>query len=117
MYQYNVGAPFKRITINVAGPFPWSDQRNQFLLITMNCFTKWPETYATPNKEASTVAEVLVTNFYRFGVPRELHSDQGHNFKSRLMQKVLQRLGVNKTCTTPHSPAVGQHCGTMHQND
>jgi Mn-dependent DtxR family transcriptional regulator len=63
----------------------------------MDYFTKWPEVYAIPNQEASTVAETLVTNFFcRFGIPRELHSDQGRNFESHLSQEVLQRLGVSK---------------------
>jgi hypothetical protein len=75
MRQYNVGAPFERIAIDVAGPFPRSDQGNRYLLIAMDYFTKWPEAYAIPNQEAATVAEALVTNFFcRFGVPRELHS-------------------------------------------
>jgi hypothetical protein len=55
----------------------------------MDYFTKWPEAYAIPNQEASTEAEVLVTNFFcRFGIPRELHSDQGRNFESRLLQEI-----------------------------
>jgi hypothetical protein len=67
-------------------------------------FTKWAEVHAIPNKEASTVADALVTNFCRFGVPRELHSDQGRNFESRLMQEVSERLGTCKTRTTPLHP-------------
>jgi transposase InsO family protein len=71
----------------------------------MDYFTKWPEVYPIPNQEASTVADTLVTNFFcRFGVPRELHSDQGRNFESRLMQEVLQRPGFGKTRTTPLHP-------------
>jgi transposase InsO family protein len=51
------------------------------------------------------VAETLVTiSSCRFGVPQELHSDQGRNFESRLMQEILQRLGVDKTRTTPLHP-------------
>jgi hypothetical protein len=47
----------------------------------MNYFSKWPEAYTSLNQEVSTVAEVLVTNFFcSFRVPQELHSDQGHNF-------------------------------------
>jgi hypothetical protein len=65
-------------------------------------FTKCPEAYAIPNKEASTIAEALVTNSYcRFGNPRELHSDEGRNFKSHLLQEILQPLGLSKTRTTP----------------
>jgi transposase InsO family protein len=51
------------------------------------------------------VADALVTNFFcRFGVPRGLHSDQGNNFESRLMQEVLERLGISKIRTTPLHP-------------
>jgi hypothetical protein len=74
-------APFQRITIDMVGPFPRSDQGSRYHLIAMEYFTKWPEAYAIPDQEASTVADALVINFFcRFGIPRELHSDQGRNF-------------------------------------
>jgi hypothetical protein len=88
MYQYNVGAPFERIAINVAGPFPRSNQGNHYLLMAMDYFTKWPEAYAIPNQKALTVAEALVTNFFCcFSIPRELQSDEGRNFEPHLLQK------------------------------
>jgi hypothetical protein len=78
---------------------------NRYLLVAMDYFTNWPEVYAIPNQEASTVADALVTYFFcRFGFPRELHSDQDRNFESRLMQGVLERLGISKTRTTPLHP-------------
>jgi transposase InsO family protein len=104
MHQYNVGAPFKRIAIEVAGPFPMSDQGNRYLLIAMDYFKKWPEAYAIPNQEASTIVEAVVTNFCCFGIPRELHRDQGCNFESHLLQEILQCLRVSKMHTTPLHP-------------
>jgi hypothetical protein len=81
MHQYNVGAPFERIAIDIAGLFPESDKGNRYLLVAMHYFTKWPEVYAIPNQYVSTVAGALLTNFFcLIGVPRELHSDQGRNF-------------------------------------
>jgi transposase InsO family protein len=71
----------------------------------MDYFTKLPETYAILNQEALRVAEALVPNFfYRFRVQRELHSDQECNFKTHLIQEVLQHLGVSTRCTTPLHP-------------
>jgi hypothetical protein len=71
----------------------------------MDYFMKWLEACTIPNQEASTVEETLVTNYYcRFIVPQELHSDQGRNFESCLIQEVLQCLGVSKMCTTPLHP-------------
>jgi hypothetical protein len=60
--------------------FSWNDQGKRYLLTAMDYFTKWPEAYAIPNQQVLRAAEVLVTNFCCFGVPWELHSDQGHNF-------------------------------------
>jgi hypothetical protein len=69
----------------------------------MDYFTTWPESYAIPNQEASAVAEALVTNVCRFGVP-DLYSDQGRNCESRLMKEAFKHLGVNKVRTTPLHP-------------
>ena len=71
----------------------------------MDYFTKWPEAYPIPNQEATTVAEVLVKELVsRFGVPVELHSDQGRNFESRVFQEMCRILGIKKTRTTPLHP-------------
>lgn len=105
MKQYNVGAPFERIAIDVAGPFPQTENGNKYILVAMDYFSKWPEVYAMPNQEATTVARVLVDNLVcRFGVPLELHSDQGRNFESNIFQELCRLLGIHKTRTTALHP-------------
>ena len=56
MKQYNVGYPGERVAIDVLGPLPESSAGNRYLLVLMDYFTKWPEAYALPNQEATTVA-------------------------------------------------------------
>ena len=105
MQKYNVGLPFERIAIDIAGPFPETDKGNRYILVAMDYFSKWPEVFALPNQEAVTVAEALVDNvFSRFGIPLELHSDQGRNFESKLFQKLCDLLGIHKTRTTALHP-------------
>jgi hypothetical protein len=104
VHQYNVGAPFERIAIDVAGSFPKSDRGKRYFLISIDYFTKLPEACTIHNQEASTLAEALVTNFCRFGITWDLHRDQDRNFESRLLQEVLQRLRVSKMSTTALHP-------------
>ncbi|KAI2648671.1 Retrovirus-related Pol polyprotein [Labeo rohita] len=95
----------ERIRVDILGPFPVTEAGNRFVLVAMDYFKKWPEAYAVPDQSASTSAQRLVDEmFTRFGVPDELHSDQGRNFESRLFSEVCQRLGVKKTRTTPLHP-------------
>ena len=91
--------------MDILGPLPLTSRGNKYVLVVSDYFTKWTESYALPNQEASTVAEKLVDEFIcRFGVPRELHSDQGRNFESLVMSEVCKLLQIEKTRTTPLHP-------------
>jgi transposase InsO family protein len=95
----------ERIAIDVLGPLPKTDSGNQYILIAQDYFTKWPEAFALPDQQAVTVAEVLVNQFFtRFGVPMELHSDQGRNFESETLREVCRLLAINKARRTPYHP-------------
>ena len=90
---------------------PWSSpivlvrKKNGTTRFCMDYFTKWPEVYPIANQEAETIAKVLVEQFVcRFGVPLQIHSDQGRNFCSKVFNEMCTLLGVKKTQTTPYHP-------------
>ena len=102
---YLAGSPMERVGVDITGPFPVTASGNRFVLVAMDYFTKWPEAYAIPNHEATTVARALVDGFFtRFGMPKELHSDQGREFESKVFQETCRLLGIKKTRTTPLRP-------------
>ncbi|GFX83050.1 retrovirus-related Pol polyprotein from transposon 412 [Trichonephila clavipes] len=71
----------------------------------MDYFTKWPETYPFPDRDSSTVAKILVPHWIsRFGVPLQLHSDQGRNFDSAVCKKLCEILAIDKTRTSALHP-------------
>ncbi|GFY27864.1 protein NYNRIN [Trichonephila clavipes] len=87
LHRYNVGAPFERIAFDILGPLPRTASGNKYLLVVMDYFTKWPEVYPIPDQEAPTVAEAVVQHWIsRYGVPLQLHSDQGRNFVSAVLK-------------------------------
>ena len=99
------GVPMERVCIDLVGPFPESIHGNKYALVVTDYFTKFVEIFALPNQEATSVATVLVKEFFsRYGVPHFLHSDQGTQFESKLFAEVCDLLGISKTRTTPFRP-------------
>ena len=95
----------ERIALDVLGPLPQSATGNRYIVIIADYFTKWPEAFAVLNQEATTVANLLVREFVsRYGVPLEIHSDQGRNFGSAVFSEMCPLLGMEKTRTTPYHP-------------
>ena len=96
LQQEAVGAPMERVALDIIGPLKTTDKGNEYILV-IDYFTKWMEAFPIPDHTAITVAECLVEQFIsRYGVPRQLHSDQGPEFESRLFQEICRLLGIVK---------------------
>jgi transposase InsO family protein len=105
MQQHLTGVPMERVSLDVLGPLPKSNDDNKFVLLVCDYFTKWVEAFPMPDQEAKTVADKFVKEFVcRYGVPRKLFTDQGSNFQSRLFKEVCELLGIEKSRTTPYHP-------------
>jgi hypothetical protein len=97
--------PLQRVAVDILALDPPTPRGNKYVLVIVDYFSKWLEALPMKNQRAETCAEKFVTKFIsRFGIPDQLHSDQGKQFESRLMQEVCRLLGINKTRTTPLHP-------------
>ena len=105
MQKYVSGAPLERLALDILGPLPISNLGNKYLFIVGDYLSKWTEAYPIANQEAKTMPDVLVHEFVsRYGVPGELHCDQGRNFEADIFKEMCQLLGIKKTRTTPYRP-------------
>jgi len=74
-------------------------------VVLTDYFTKWIEAFPLPDAEASTCMRAMYDGFFSiFGLPRQLHSDQGKHFDSKLFHELCKIAGVNKTRTSPFLP-------------
>ena len=100
-----VSEPFFFWALDYMGLLPETAQGNRHILVLMDHFTKWCETFPIKDQRASSVASVLVSRvFSRFGPPAVIHSDQGRNFESNLMHEIYEMMGVKKSRTTAYHP-------------
>ena len=108
--QVPVGAPLERIAIDIC-ELPLTDRGNRYVLVLCDYWTKWVSVFALPNQTAQLCADAIVNGFITiFGVPRQIHSDQGRNFTSELFTEMSKLLGVTKTRTTPYRPQSDGMC-------
>ena len=103
--QSITGAPLDWVGIDIVGPLPVTNDGNEYIIVLCDYFTKWVEAYAVPDHQALTVGDKIVSEFVcTFGVPRQIHTDQGREFESELFSTLCKKLGIEKTRTTPYRP-------------
>jgi hypothetical protein len=75
------------------------------ILTVTDHFTRWVEAFPLREATAANIARCVVDFVCRFGMPLELHSDQGKNVDGHLIREVCELLGVRKTHTTAYHPS------------
>jgi RNase H-like domain found in reverse transcriptase/Integrase zinc binding domain/Integrase core domain len=110
------GAPFERLSIDLTGPHVRSSRGSVYILTCADPFTKWVEAFPIPNKEAITVAKVLVEQvFCRFGVPVALLSDRGKEVDGRIMNEVCKLMDIDKMRTTSYKASTNAAIERFHR--
>ena len=66
--------------MDCVGPLPRTKSGHQFLLTIMDLSTRFPEAIPLRRITAKVVVEALMQFFTRYGLPKEVQSDQGSNF-------------------------------------
>ena len=81
------------------------------VLVITDHFTRYAQAFPTLNQTAKTTARVLFEKFIvHYGFPERLHSDQGRNFESQIIQQLCNLAGVEKSRTTPYHPSGNGMC-------
>ncbi|KAL5497311.1 hypothetical protein EMCRGX_G013768 [Ephydatia muelleri] len=97
--------PFQKLSWDIMGPLPAAASGCRYILVVTDLFSKWVEAFPLKSTDSLTLARVLVDEIVcRYGVPHYLHSDQGANFVSTVIQSLCSKLGIKRTQTTPYHP-------------
>ena len=104
MQSMQVGAPFERMSIDITGPHPRSSKGHIYILTILCHFSKWGDAFPLRNKEAVTVARVLVDQFFTKygGLGMSILSDQGKEFCNALLNEVCRMFDVDKLRTSAY---------------
>ena len=106
-----IDEPFKRVAIDLIEPiYPTSDRGHRWVLTIMDYGTRYPEAIPLKKIETEDIAEALLQVFSRVGFPKEVLSDRGTQFISKLMGAVSRLISVKQIFCTPYNPRANGLC-------
>uniref|UniRef100_A0A3Q3K986 Integrase catalytic domain-containing protein n=1 Tax=Monopterus albus TaxID=43700 RepID=A0A3Q3K986_MONAL len=90
---------------------PVTSKGNRYVLVVQDYFTKFVNLYPLhshsqiTHQSAQTFAHCLLEDYVLLhGVPETVHSDQGQQFESEVVQTLCRLLNIKKTRTTAYHP-------------
>ena len=99
-----LGEPFEHIILDCVGPLPKTKSGHQYLLTLMCAATRYPEAFPLRTLKAKAVVKALVNFFSTFGLPKNVQTDQGTNFTSKLFARVLSSLSICHRKSSAYHP-------------
>lgn len=99
-----IDTPFERIGMDIVGPLEKSSSGHRYILVVCDYATRYPEAFPLRSIKARQVANCVIQLFSRVGIPKEVLTDCGTNFLSKLLQQVYKVLGVKGIKTTHYHP-------------
>nr|GEX73511.1 reverse transcriptase domain-containing protein [Tanacetum cinerariifolium] len=89
--------------IDFMGTFS-SSRGNRYILVAVDCLSKWVEAKALPINDARVVLKFLKSLFARFGTPRAIINDHRTYFCNDKFAKVMSKYGVTHHLATAYHP-------------
>ena len=96
--------PWDKMSIDIVGLLA-PDHRHEFLIVSVDYYSKYTILVPSSNYTASTVSEALMRQVIPyFGTPCRLLSDCSREFISTIWTKLLSSLGIQQVLTSPYHP-------------
>ncbi|GJZ85210.1 reverse transcriptase domain-containing protein [Tanacetum coccineum] len=87
--------PFYKWGIDIVGPFPERPGKVKFLIVAIDYFTKWIEAKAVATISGTQVKKFVWNDIVcRFGLPREIISDNGKQFSGDPFKDWCEKLNI-----------------------
>ena len=94
---------FNKIAMDLVTECKTSSSGNGHILTIIDHLTGWPEAFPIPDKSANTIVSTFINQYFPVHMcPRYILLDNGTEFKSHLMNQVLQQLGIDHIFSTPY---------------
>ncbi|XP_068097047.1 uncharacterized protein [Hyperolius riggenbachi] len=99
-----IEVPFERIAMDIVGPLVKSARGHQYILVVLDYATRYPEAFPLRKPTSKAIARELFNMFTRTGFPREILTDQGTPFMSKVMADLCKLFKIQQMRTSVYHP-------------
>ena len=86
---------FERVSVDTLGPLPIDENRNEYIIVMIDHFSRFVELEPTTSCTSMDFARALVKLIGRYGIPKEILSDQGSQYSARIIDDLFTLIGVS----------------------
>ena len=105
MGHVEVGQRWERVAMDLLDMSVTTARGNRYVLVMVDCFTRWPEAYPLPDKTAQSVADAFFNQVVcHFGMPSVIHS-----VKEKIRETVDSLFRINERVARVDSAITNQH--------
>jgi hypothetical protein len=94
--------PFHTVAVDTIGPLPEDDNGMKYIIVAVDCFSRFCELKATRTVTAREAADFLLEIAGRWGAPKFVRTDNGPQFSAAVVENLLTFLGPMHDCTVPY---------------
>ena len=101
----DVGHRWNRVAMDLLDMSVTTAKGNRYVLVMVDCFSRWTEACPLPDKTALTVADAFFQHIVcSFRMPVVIHLDQGREFENKIMHELRIMGSSHKIKTIPYHP-------------
>ena len=93
----------KRICIDSIGPFEKDCNENEYIIVIIDCFTRFVGLYAAKTADAKSAARAVIAHAGVFQNPEQIVSDGGSQYVNEVIDELSDMCGFQQIVTNPYS--------------
>ena len=95
--------PFEKVYIDICGPLKETWRRKKYIVAIIDQFSRYISLTAISKQDEITIKDTIMTKWIlRFGAPKEIHTDCGKTFESKVIKDMAESMNIKMCYSSPY---------------
>jgi len=95
--------PFEKLYIDICGPLKETWRKKNYIVAIIDQFSRYISLTAVGKQDETTIKNTIMTKWIlRFGAPKEIHTDCGKTFESKVIKDMAESMSIKMCYSSPY---------------